>query len=81
MTAEIVIMNTQGIALAADSAVTVQNHRRQKIFSSANKIFSLSKYHPVGIMVYGNASFMGVPWETVIKLFRSTLGDQSYEPG
>lgn len=44
MTAEIAILNKQGIALAADSAVTIGN--AEKIFVSANKIFTLSKYGP-----------------------------------
>jgi len=70
MTAEIVIMNREAIALAADSAVTTTGETGQKIFTSANKIFTLSKYYPVGIMIYGSASFMGVPWETVIKIYR-----------
>ncbi len=83
MTAEIAIMNTQGIALAADSAVTMTNEveegeRSQKIFPSANKIFTLSKYQPVGVMVYGNASFMGVPWESIIKMYRSQLGETNF---
>ena len=30
----------------------------------ANKLFALSKYHPVGVMVYNNAELMDVPWET-----------------
>lgn len=58
MTAEIAIMKKEAIAIAADSAVTL---REEKIFTSANKIFSLSKYHPVGGMVYGNDTFMGIP--------------------
>jgi len=58
MTAEIAIMNKEAIAIAADSAVTL---REGKIFTSANKIFSLSKYRPVGVMIYGNATFMGIP--------------------
>lgn len=74
MTAEITILNREAVALAADSAVTYSDHRGQKIFQSANKIFALSKYHPVGIMVYGDALFMEVPWETVIKMYRRTLG-------
>ena len=76
MTAEIAIMNRQAIALAADSAVTRQQEKGQKIFVSANKIFTLSKYCPVGIMVFGSASFMGVPWETVVKVYRNELGEQ-----
>ena len=71
MVTEIAIMNKEAIAIAADSAVTL---REQKVFTSANKIFTLSKYHPVGIMIYGSANFMEVPWETIIKIYRSKLG-------
>ena len=78
MTAEIAIMNKEAVALAADSAVTVFESGTPRVFVSTNKLFSLSRHHPVGIMVYGNASFMGVPWETVIKLYRARLDDNSY---
>jgi hypothetical protein len=74
MTAEIAIMNKEAIALASDSAVTMIGESGQKIFTSANKLFSLSKYHPVGIMIYGSAIFMRVPWETIIKIYRNKLG-------
>ena len=55
MTAEIVIMNKLRVALAADSAVTVQTQTGQKIYNTVNKLFTLSKYEPVGIMVFGSA--------------------------
>ncbi len=74
MTAEIVIMNRGGVALAADSAVTIGNGSGSKIYNSVNKIFTLSKVQPIGVMIYGNAEYMGVPWETVIKLYREQLG-------
>jgi len=76
MTAEIAIFNKTAVALAADSAVTIGP--ASKIYNSANKLFTLSKYQPVGIMVYGNAQIMGVPWETVIKSYRSKLGDKHF---
>jgi len=81
MTAEIAIMNREAIALAADSAVTMSQEEEleQKVFTSANKLFTLSKYYPVGIMVYGIASFMGVPWETIIKIYRNKLGKQKFD--
>ena len=60
MTAEIVIMNKSAVALAADSAVTVGCERGEKIYNTINKLFMLSKYHPVGIMVYGSAGLIGV---------------------
>lgn len=75
MTAEIAILNREAVAIAADSAATFSDGTNQKISSSANKIFALSKHHPVGIMIYGNALFMGIPWETLIKVYRKNLGD------
>ncbi|HEY41487.1 MAG TPA: hypothetical protein G4O18_06470 [Dehalococcoidia bacterium] len=71
MTAEIVVMNGEAVALAADSAVTSQVGGLEKISTSANKLFAMSKYHPVGIMIYGNAEFMDIPWETLIKVYRT----------
>ena len=79
MTAEVAVMNKQAIALAADSAVTFRDDKGQKIFTSASKIFTLSKYHPVGVMVYGSANIMGVPWETVIKIYRSQLEQEAFD--
>jgi hypothetical protein len=79
MTAEIAILNKNGIALAADSAVTLRNPESQKVYNTANKLFMLSKFHPVGIMVYGSADLMGVPWETVIKMYRSELGATNFD--
>ncbi len=79
MTAELIVMNKNGIALAADSAVTISvGGRTSKIYNSANKLFMLSKYHPVGIMIYGSAEIMGLPWEAVIKRYRDRLGPRSF---
>jgi len=78
MTAEIAILNKEAIALAADSAVTVETDRGQKIFTSANKLFALSKFHPVGVMVYGSANFMGIPWDIIIKSYRKKLGIKKF---
>ena len=78
MTAEVAILNKQAVALAADSAVTTAGRFGQKIFNTVNKLFTLSKYHPVGIMVYSSAEVMSVPIETVIKVFRERLGKQAF---
>ena len=77
MTAEVAVLNSNGIALAADSAVTI-GHEEGKIYTSADKLFQLSECAPVGIMVYGSASFLGVPWETIIKSYRSELGGRTF---
>ena len=78
MTAVLGILNKQAVAIAADSAVTVGGPENHKIFNRANKVFTLSKRHPVGIMLYNSASFMVTPWETIIKVYRSKLGDTSF---
>ncbi|MBY8992307.1 MAG: hypothetical protein KGD58_16295 [Candidatus Lokiarchaeota archaeon] len=79
MTSEIVIMNREAIALAADSAASYSESDGRKIFQSANKIFTLSKYRPVGIMIYGSATLMRVYWETVIKVYRTKLGKKNFK--
>ena len=78
MTAEIGVLNTAAVALAADSAVTISREGNNKIYNSANKLFMLSKYNPVGIMLYGTATFMDIPWETIIKTYRKNLGAKSF---
>ncbi|MGO4214211.1 hypothetical protein AB4043_25745, partial [Terriglobus sp. YAF25] len=78
MTAQIAIMNRNAVALASDSAVTTRSAGGVKVHNGANKLFTLSKYHPVGIMVHNNADFMGYPWETMIKAYRRQLGTRSF---
>jgi hypothetical protein len=78
MTAVVGILNKQAVAIAADSAVTIGSISNHKIFNTANKVFTLSKYHPVGIMLYNSADFMTVPWETIIKVYRQELGDTAF---
>jgi len=78
MSAEVAILNKKGVALAADSAVTLGGSSG-KIYNSCDKLFALSKYRPVGIMIYGSARFMGIDWETIIKCYRDFLGEKSFD--
>lgn len=78
MTAEIALLNPQAIALAADSAVTIRSESHLKVRPTANKIFSLSKYEPVAVMVYDQAELAGIPWETLVKEFRSHLRRRTF---
>jgi len=78
MTAQVMVMNSSGIAIASDSAVTGMMSGQPKIFTSADKLFALSNKAPIGILIYNSASITGVPWETVIKVYRSELGDTSF---
>lgn len=74
MTAEIGILNKNGVVLASDSAVTLSDGKNSKVFNSARKLFTLSKEHSVGIMIYGNASFMEIPWEVILNEFKQDIG-------
>jgi hypothetical protein len=78
MTAVVGILNKQAVALAADSAVTIDGTNGRKIFNKANKVFTLSKFHPIGIMIHNSASFMTTPWETIIKMYRRQLGNRPF---
>ncbi|MBH2596606.1 hypothetical protein I5O50_05900 [Serratia ureilytica] len=78
MTAEIAVFNASAIALAADSAVTTGFDDRVKIYNSAEKLFELSKHHPVGIMIYNNSTLCNAPWELIIKSYRKQLGNRSF---
>lgn len=76
MTAEVAVLNEQAVALATDSAIT---SGAGKVYTSGNKLFTLSKRHPVGIMIYNNANFKGIPLETILKVFRQELGTTSFD--
>ena len=78
MTAEVAILNRQAVVLAADSAVTLEIPGR-KVYNTANKLLDLSGAEPVAVMVYGNGSFEGIPWETVTKEYRLQLATRSLE--
>ena len=78
MTAVIGILNKNAVAIAADSAVTVSGSNGRKIYNTANKIFTLSKLHPVSIIIYNSANFISTPWEIVIKIYRSELKEKSF---
>lgn len=78
MTAVIGILNKNAVAIAADSAVTVSGSNGRKIYNTANKIFTLSKLHPVSIIIYNSANFVTTPWEIIIKIYRDQLGQKSF---
>lgn len=74
MTSEICIMNTEGVVLAADSAVTISGGNEKKTYNTVNKLFSMDK-HNVGIMINGNATFNYLPLELIIKEYKKNLED------
>ncbi len=79
MTAIVGTINRRGVAFAADSAATHTISSKHKITNNANKIFELSKFHPVGVCVCGNLDFLGVSWEEIFKMFRYELNNKHYD--
>jgi hypothetical protein len=79
MTTEVAVLNKTGVAIAADSAVTTGFPGREKIFTTANKIFTLSKVEPVGIMINGHVEHFGCPWEVIVKDFRERLKATAFD--
>lgn len=78
MTAQIAILNRNGVALATDSIATVNTQEGQK-FITVEKLFSLSKHHPVAIMIYGSADFTDIPFETIVKVYTSCLRNKPFD--
>lgn len=76
MTAEVVILNKSAAVLAADSAVTIQAGGTRKMYNSASKIAMLSREPPIGAIVYGRADLLGVPWESIKRMYHDHLKAQ-----
>ena len=81
MTAEICILNREAVAMASDSAATVElttaEGRIFKYFPTVDKIFRVgNEVHTVGVMIYQSPVIMDVPWETLIKLWGDSLEDR-----
>ncbi|MCL2141322.1 MAG: hypothetical protein FWH46_00345 [Methanimicrococcus sp.] len=79
MTVEIVILNSSGVIMAADSVVTSSSAEGVKTYPTANKLFAISYKQPIGIMTYGMSNFINTNWETLIKLFRTRADQKVYK--
>ena len=72
VTAEVAILNKLGIALAADSAVTIsEGTDSRKVFNTADKLFQLSRKQSIACMVFSNLQFMQAPLQVLVKEFRN----------
>lgn len=80
MTAIVGVLNKHGVAIAADSAVTYKRFDGAKVVNSGKKIFTLSKKYPVGIATYNMLSFLGIPWEIIIKSYREKCHRKNKKP-
>ena len=70
MTAVIGILNKRGVAIAADSAVTRTREDNRKYTKNGNKMLRISNCTPVSVMITGNADFLKIPWEVIVRRYR-----------
>lgn len=79
MTSVVGILNIQGLAIAADSAVTrTRNSGRpeEKVTKNGNKMIRMSNDDPIAVMITGSADFLGVPWDVIVRRFRQRKGEE-----
>ena len=62
MTSQVVLVNSSGVAIASDTAVTSGN----RVQNGVEKIFPLSAPHKIAIVITNCASFMSVPWDSIL---------------
>lgn len=77
VTAQVAVLNRNGVALASDSAVTIMGNggRASRSYNSADKIFPLCS-SPVAVLHSGNASLLGVPWQVLVQQWSKARGEQ-----
>ena len=74
VTSEVMLLNTQGGALAADSALTAIEYHENGTASvryqtGTEKIFILDQKLPVASMIFDVAEFYRYPWATIFEAF------------
>ena len=75
MTAQVLVMNRWAVALAADSAVSIEYGNRTKTYTRAKKLFRLTRKPSVALMVYDSSEYLGLPWEVICGEFYGRHGN------
>lgn len=73
MTSVVGILNKNGVAIAADSAVT-RTRYITKFTKNGNKMVRLCEAIPVAVMITGNADYLQTPWDVIIRRYRQIRG-------
>lgn len=50
----------------------------KKITKNGNKMIRLNEELPVAVMITGNADFLGVPWDVIVRRYRQRRGKRHY---
>ena len=78
MTSEVMLLNVQGGALAADSALTAIEYHKDgtatvRYQTGVEKIFVLDAKLPVASMIFDVAEFYRYPWATIFEAFKTAV--------
>jgi hypothetical protein len=78
MTSEVMLLNVQGAALAADSALTAIEYHADGTASvryqtGTEKIYVLDASLPVASMIFDVAEFYRYPWATIFETFKACV--------
>ncbi|MFN9163184.1 MAG: hypothetical protein ACK6DM_10865, partial [Alphaproteobacteria bacterium] len=81
MTSEVMLLNVQGAALAADSALTAIEYHPDgtatvRYQSGVDKVYLLDEKMPVAAMIFDVAEFYRYPWGTIFETFRTTMASR-----
>ncbi|MCE9521969.1 MAG: hypothetical protein K8S25_05990 [Alphaproteobacteria bacterium] len=78
MTSEVMLLNVQGGALAADSALTAIEYHKDGTASvryqtGIEKIYVVDEKLPVASMIFDVAEFYRYPWSTIFEAFKTAV--------
>jgi hypothetical protein len=78
MTSEVLLLNGQGAALAADSALTAITYHDDgtatvRYQTGVDKVFLLDEALPVATMIFDVAEFYGHSWGSIFETYRATV--------
>lgn len=81
MTSEVMLLNVQGAALAADSALTAIEYHPDgtatvRYQTGIDKVYLLDEKMPVAAMIFDVAEFYRYPWGTIFETFRATTSSR-----
>ncbi len=76
MTSQLVLGNGFGVAVASDSAVTLEDDGSPvRTYETSDKIFPLPMPHRLAVLTAGSALLNGLPFDVLVKEWIRSLGD------
>ena len=78
MTAEVLVMNTSAVAMAADTAVSIPYRGGTKTYTRARKLLPMHESEPIAVMVSDAPDHFTLPWEVIVGEFQRSKVRRSF---